>query len=375
MSYLDNAATTPLSSEMVEYLSSMLNIYGNPSSTHSEGVKAKKLIENVREKTASFINAVSSDDIYFTSSGSASNALGIYGFATCKKCDILYSPTVHKSILETVRSLGKFHNISSSELKIDCFGNIDINYLKHSLQTGCNTKLVVVDYANSEIGTVQNIKEIAEVVHLYGECNDSKLFVDCTGSISTIPLNVDILNIDMASFSAHKIGALKGVGVFYKKEDIEIAPLICGSQERGLFAGTENLLGILSLGKAIDLIKYNKTSHNRDFVWSNLERINGVSLVGSSLTENRLSNNLYICIKGISGYSITTMMDDVYKTQISTGSACNSGVLSPSPLLLKMGLNEDDANSCIRISFSGDESMEELSDFCKNLNICIEMLR
>ena len=375
MSYLDNAATTPLSKEMVEYLSSMLNIYGNPSSTHSEGVKARKLIESVREKTASFINAGSPENIYFTSSGSASNTLGIYGFATCKKCDILYSPTVHKSILETIRGLEKFHNISNGELKIDCFGNIDINYLKYSLGTGCNTKLVVVDYANSEIGTIQNIKEIAEVVHLYDEYNDNKLLVDCTGSISTIPLNVDVLNVDMASFSTHKIGALKGVGVFYKKEDIEIAPLIYGSQERGVFAGTENLLGILSLGKAIDSIKYDKTSYNRDFVWSNIKHINGVSLVGSLLTENRLSNNLYVCIKGVSGYSITTMMDDVYKTQISTGSACNSGILSPSPLLLKMGLNEDDANSCIRISFSGNESLEELSDFCKNLNICIEMLR
>lgn len=373
--YLDNAATTSLSPEMKSYLTSMLDVFGNPSSAHSEGVKAKRLVEEVRGKIARFINADNSESIYFTSSGSASNALGIWGYAVANKCTILYSPAVHKSILKTIRNLADYYNTGSGALEVDSCGNINIDYLKYALYTGCHQKLVVVDYANSEIGTIQNIKEIASVVHSRGSyCND-KIFVDCTGSISTIPLDVTGLNIDMASFSAHKLGAFKGVGVLYKKDNIELAPLICGSQEQGLFAGTENVFGILSLGKAIDLLSYTKTSHNRDFVWNNIKDIEGVSLVGAPLDMNRLINNLYICIKDVRGGDIAALMDDVYKIQISTGSACNNGSSTPSSTALAIGLSEEEANSCVRISFSGNETEDELKEFCKNFSTCIKILR
>lgn len=373
--YLDNAATTPLLPEMKEYLTSALNVFGNPSSAHSEGVKAKRLIEEVRKKIAEFIKADGSENICFTSSGSASNSLGIWGYAVANKCTILYAPTVHKSILKTIHNLVDYYNTGSGELKVDSFGNIDIDYLKCALCTGCHQKLVVVDYANSEIGTVQNIKEIADIVHCRGKYHNDRLFVDCTGSISTIPLDVTELNIDMASFSAHKLGALKGVGVLYKKNGVELTPLICGSQEQGLFAGTENVLGILSLGKAIDLLSYTKTSHSRDFVWNQIKEVDGVSLVGASLNMNRLINNLYIYIKDVRGSDIAAMMDDLYKIQISTGSACNNGSPSPSPTALAIGLSEEDANNCVRISFSGNETKDELKEFCKSFSTCIKMLR
>ena len=373
--YLDSAATTPLSPEMREYLISTLDIFGNPSSVHSEGIKAKKFVEEVREKVAGFIKADSSEDIYFTSSGSASNTLGIWGYAVANKCTILYSPTVHKSILKTILNLADYYNTGSGALEVDSCGNIDIDYLKYALCTGCHQKLVIVDYANSEVGTIQNIKEISDAVHYRGGYCKDRLFVDCTGSISTIPLDVTGLNIDMASFSAHKLGALKGVGILYKKDNVELAPLICGSQEQGLFAGTENVLGILSLGKAIDLLKYTKTSHNRDFVWNNIKDIDGVFLVGATLDKNRLINNLYIHIKDVKGSDISALMDDVYKIQISTGSACNNGSLSPSSTALAIGLSEEEANSCVRISFSGNETEEELKEFCKSFSTCIKMLR
>lgn len=373
--YLDNAATKPMSLEMKNYLTDMLDVFGNPSSTHSEGVKANRLIENVRENVAGFIKTDSSENIYFTSSGSASNALGIWGYAVANKCTILYSPTVHKSILKTIHNLADYYNTGSGALEVDSYGNINIDYLKYAISTGCHQKLVVVDYANSEIGTIQNIKEVASVVHSRGSYCKDKLFVDCTGSISTIPLNVTELNIDMASFSAHKLGALKGVGVLYKKNNIELAPLICGSQEQGLFAGTENVLGILSLGKAIDLINYDKTSYNRDFVWNSIKNIEGVSLIGAPLDKNRLTNNLYVCVKSVKGSDVAALMDDVYKIQISTGSACNNGSPTPSHTALAIGLSEEEANSCVRISFSGNETEEELNEFCKSFGTCIKMLR
>lgn len=369
--YLDNAATTALSPEMKQYLISMLDVFGNPSSAHSEGIKTKRLIEEVRKKIAKFIKADNYDNIYFTSSGSASNTLGIQGYALANKCNIFYSPTVHKSILKTIDNLMKFYNVNTIELQVDQYGNIDIEYLYRVFKVVKGDTLVVVEYANSEIGTIQDIKTISDIVHEYS----GKLFVDCTGSISSIPLDVVGLNIDIATFSAHKVGALKGVGVLYKKTDIVTSPLVFGSQENGLFAGTENVLGILSLGKAIDILNYNKTSYNRDFVWSEIKYIEGISLVGSPVDNSRLINNLYICIKGVRGSDIAALMDDVYKIQISTGSACNNGSLAPSSTALAIGLSEDDANSCVRISFSGNETEDELKEFCKSFSTCIKMLR
>ena len=369
--YLDNAATTALSPEMKQYLISMLDVFGNPSSAHSEGIKTKRLIEEVRKKIAKFIKADNYDNIYFTSSGSASNTLGIQGYALANKCNIFYSPTVHKSILKTIDNLMKFYNVNTIELQVDQYGNIDIEYLYRVFKVVKGDTLVVVEYANSEIGTIQDIKTISDIVHEYS----GKLFVDCTGSISSIPLDVVGLNIDIATFSAHKVGALKGVGVLYKKTDIVTSPLVFGSQENGLFAGTENVLGILSLGKAIDILNYNKTSYNRDFVWSEIKYIEGISLVGSPVDNSRLINNLYICIKGVRGSNIAALMDDVYKIQISTGSACNNGSSTPSHTALVIGLSEEEANNCVRISFSGNETEEELKEFCKNFGTCVKMLR
>lgn len=369
--YLDNAATTSLLPEMKEYLTSMLDTFGNPSSSHSEGIRVKRLIEEVREKVAKLIRADSFESVYFTSSGSASNTLGIQGYALANKCNILYSPTTHKSILKTIDNLGDFYNINTIELKVDQYGNVDFEYLYRVFKVVEGNALVVIEYANSEIGTVQNIKAISDIVHKH----NGKLFVDCTGSISTIPLDVVGLDIDIATFSAHKIGALKGVGVLYKKTDITMLPLVFGSQEQGLFAGTENVLGILSLGKAIDLMDYNKASYNRDFVWSSIKNIDGISLVGSPLVENRLINNLYVCVKGVKGSDVAALMDDVYKIQISTGSACNNGSSTPSSTALAIGLSEEDANSCVRISFSGNETEDELNEFCKSFSTCIKMLR
>lgn len=369
--YLDNAATASLSSEMKEYLISALDIFGNPSSSHSEGVKANRLVGDVREKIARFVKADNRDNIHFTSSGSASNTLGIQGYTLANKCNILYSPTVHKSILKTINNLEKFYGVNIFELKVDAYGNIDIDHLYQMLKVIKDNVLVVMEYANSEIGTIQDIKTISDIVHKYG----GKLFVDCTGSISTIPLDVVDLNIDIATFSAHKIGALKGIGVLYKKTDITMLPLIFGNQEQGLFAGTENVLGILSLGKAIDLLTYDKTSRSRDFIWNNINEINGISLVGAPLDKNRLINNLYICIKDVQGSDLASLIDDVYKIQISTGSACNNGSSSPSSVALAIGLSEEDANSCVRISLSGNETEDELKKFCKSFGTCIEMLR
>lgn len=367
--YLDNAATTSLSENTKKYLIEILDIYGNPSSMHSVGDKAKSIVCNARKSVANFINA-DYKNIYFTSGGSASNTLAIKGYVDKHNCDIFYSPIAHKSILKLVYELNEKGNINTYKLKVDNYGEINVADLEKQL-SGCkNNIFVIVDYANSEIGTVQDVKSIIDIVHKY----DGVIYLDCTGSISTIPINVKELQVDMCGFSAHKIGGLKGCGVLYKNENIKLSPLIYGNQEHCLIGGTENVLGIASLYKAIENYDYSSINSNcRDYVYDYIKQnINNIYLIGSNL--NRLPHNLYICFKGIDGETLMICLD-VEGIQVSTGSACNSNSIDISPTLKEIGVNNEDVRSCIRMTFSGLETKEELDYVCEKLKGCIEKLR
>lgn len=362
--YLDNSATTPLSEETKQYLIELLDAYGNPSSSHSIGQSAKQIISEARKSVAKFINT-DVNNIYFTSGGSASNTLGIKGYYQKHNCCILCSPIAHKSILKCIESY-KY----SYPLKVDNNGIIDIVDLREWLDTRDIKPFVIIDYANSEVGVVQNAKQIIDMVHFY----NGIVMLDCTGSISTIPLDVKSLDVDIATFSAHKLGGLKGCGVLYKKSNIELEPLIYGSQEQGLIGGTENVLGIASLGKAIENYDYSSiSSANRDYVYDYI--INNIPdsyIVGS--LENRLAHNLYMCFNGIEGESLMLLLD-MNGIQVSTGSACNNFSIEPSNVLQAIKLNEDDYHSCIRMSFSGNETKQELGYVCSKLKECVDRLR
>lgn len=365
--YLDNASTTKLTDSVKEYLISILDIWGNPSSLHSQGEPAKKLILETRKSVAKFINA-DSKDIYFTSGGSASNTLAIKGYFQKNDCTIFYSPIAHKSILKCVES---YHN--SIPLKVNKEGFIDIHDLEEYLDVCINTPLVVIDHANSEIGTIQDIEQIIRITHLH----NGIVYLDCTGSISTISIDVKRLNIDILGFSGHKIHALKGCGVLYKKKNIELEPLVYGSQENGLCAGTENVLGIASLGKAVQDYDYSSiSSSNRDYVYNFIvQNVQNSYLVGASIESgNRLSHNLYMAFRGIEGESLLILLD-MNNVQVSTGSACNSTSITPSATLSAIGMNDQDIHSCIRMTFSGEETIEELDYVCETLKRCVESLR
>jgi len=362
--FLDNASTTPLIQQVKDYIISLLDTYQNPSSTYQSGVNVRQIITTARNNVAKFINA-DSRDIIFTSGGSASSTLAIKGYVKKHNCTVLYSPIAHKSILKCIESIKNAY-----PLKVDRCGKIDIADLKEWLNTRDNY-FVILSYADSEIGTVQNIKELIDLIHFY----NATVYVDCTGSISQIPVNVKTLGIDMLGFSGHKLNALKGIGVLYKKSNVELEPLIYGSQEQGLFGGTENVLGIASLGEAVKYINYTSiSSENRDYVYNYI--INNISncyLIGSDL-QYRLPHNLYMCFKGIQGESLMTLLD-MNNIQVSTGSACASGDLMPSNTLIAIGVNKKDLNSCIRITFSGNEVKEDLDYLCKNIKKCVETLR
>lgn len=363
--YLDNAATTPLKSEVKDYIISLLDTYQNPSSVYQSGINVKQIITSARNNVAKFINA-DSKDIIFTSGGSASNTLFIKGYAQRNECRVLYSPTSHKSVLKCVESLKYKY-----PLKVDYTGKIDIQDLKECLSMDVMKKLVVIEYANSEIGTIQDVKQIIEICHFY----NAIIYIDCTGSTSQIPVDIKELNVDGLGFSAHKLGALKGTGVLYKKPSIELEPLIYGSQEQGLFGGTENVTGIVALGKAVECYDYSSiSSDNRDYVYDYIKNnIPDSYLVGTDL-KHRLPHNLYICFKEVQGESLMALLD-VNGYQVSTGSACSSGDLVPSSTLMSTNMDMDDINSCIRMTFSGKESKKDLDCFCKILKDNIDMLR
>ena len=363
--YLDNAATTKLTPEVKQYIIELLDKYANPSSLYQSGVDVKQIIEHSRKNVAKFINA-DTENIIFTSGGSASNTLGVKGYVQKNSCCILYSPIAHKSILKCVESCK-----NAIPLEVDPNGFIDVDKLDKLLNVIYYKPFVVVDYSNSEIGTIQDVKRIIEITHSY----DGIVMLDCTGSIPTIPLDVKDLDVDMVVFSAHKLGALKGCGVLYKKENIELEPLVYGSQEQGLFAGTENVLAIASLGKAIESYDYSFiSSKNRDYVYGYIiNEIPDSYLVGTPF-EHRLPHNLYMCFKGIQGESLMILLD-MNAIQVSTGSACTSGDLQLSSTLTAIGMNKEDINSCIRMTFSGNETKEELDYVCFKLKECVERLR
>nr|DAD59575.1 MAG TPA: cysteine sulfinate desulfinase [Bacteriophage sp.] len=362
--YLDNASTTPLLPEVKDYIIEILDNYQNPSSLYQSGSHSKQILTKARVNVAKFINA-NPGNIIFTSGGSASNTLMIKGYVQKNDCMVFYSPIAHKSVLKCIESLEH-----RTPLKVDRRGYINIEVLEHLLKQTAMKKLVVIDYANSEIGTIQDVQKIIEVCHN----NEAMVYLDCTGSIGQIPVDVKELNVDAIGFSAHKLNALKGTGVLYKKSNIELEPLVYGSQEHGLFGGTENIIGIAALGKAVENYDYSSINSNaRDRVLDYILRnILGSYLIGD--ISNRLPHNLYICFKNVQGESLMILLD-MNDIQVSTGSACTSGDLTPSTTLTAIGMDEDDMNSCIRITFSGNETNEELDNFCEILNKNVSLLR
>ena len=372
--YLDNAAATELSDSMKQYLISILDLYGNPSSQHSLGEPVKQMIIDARQSVAKFIH-VNPKDIYFTPSGSGSNTLAVKGLTSENprenQYEVFYSPTAHKSMLTACESC-----IYHTPLKVDCTGQIDIAYLDDILTRHNSLKpLVCIEAANSEIGTIHDVMTIGSIVHKH----NGILVVDATGYIPSYQINMKLWKsyVDILTFSGHKLHALKGIGVLWKQKDINLKPLIYGSQEQGLVGGTENVLGIASLGKAIEDYNYSSiSSANRDYVYNYIiNHIPDSYLVGASIRSgNRLPHNLYMCFKGVEGESLMILLDRK-GIQVSTGSACNSGNLSASTTLTAIGMDEADIHSCIRLSFGEKLQETELLYICKTLDRCVEQLR
>ncbi|MEG1705251.1 MAG: cysteine desulfurase NifS [Clostridia bacterium] len=361
--YADHSATTYVKKEVLdEMLPYFTDKFGNGSSVYSLGVESKKAICNAREKVANALNC-NEKEIYFTASGSESDNLALLGIAranSIKGKHIITSKIEHLAILETCKRLEK-EGFEVTYLDVNSKGLIEIENLKKYIRK--DTILISIMFANNEIGTLEPIEEIGKLA----KENNIIFHTDAVQAIGNIHIDVKSMNIDALSLSGHKFYGPKGVGALYIKEDISFLPIIYGGhQEKSKRAGTENLAGIVGLGKAIELANDNIDKYNlklftlREYALKRIiNEIPGVKLNGDR--DKRLPGNLNISIFGIDGLSLLLMLD-MEGIYISIGSACTSSSVNPSHVLTAIGLNESQAKSSLRFTF-GDENTKEDIDY------------
>lgn len=385
--YLDSAATAKPNKEVLKAVMPYLtDDFYNPSSIYSDGVRVRRAIDNARESIAGFINA-DTDEIFFTSGSSESNCWAIQGYLLAGVMDISTTSIVttkieHKSIMECVDAMERFGNATYycdvTYLDVDKDGFVNMEQLesvfKDREEPDYYDIFVSIQLANNEVGTIQNIKAISDVIHKYG----GVLHVDATQAFGQIPIDVKAMGIDMLSASAHKLeGGFKGVGLLYKKKDIEIQPIIYGSQNAGLRGGTENVAGIVGFAKAVELASEEMEdklalSVKRDYFINELTR-NGCKLNGASV--HRLPNNINVMLpEGIGSEELLYMLD-LDDIQCSAGSACNSHSKKPSYVLKAIGLTDEQAARSVRFTISSDITYEAIDYVVEKIVKIMKIIR
>lgn len=374
--YVDNSATTPISKEVLDAMMPWLTEgYGNASSIYSKGREAGWALKGAREQIASILGA-QPNEIYFTSGGSESDNWAIKGAAATMakrgKKHIITSAFEHHAVLHSCAALEK-QGFEVTYVPVHENGIVRVEDIEAAIRP--DTGLVTIMYANNEIGTVQPIKEIGAL------CRKHKIWfhTDAVQAFGHVPINVEEQNIDMLSVSGHKIHAQKGVGLLYVKRGVVLPNLIDGgAQERGKRAGTENIAGIVGLAKAMEIASQNieergeRTKVLRDKLIDNILKIERTRLNGDR--EQRLPGNVNISIEGIEGESLLLSLD-MYGICASSGSACTSGSLDPSHVLLAIGLCHEVAHGSLRISLSDENTMEDVDRILEVLPGIVERLR
>ena len=367
--YFDNSATTRIKTEVLnEMMPYLTKEYGNASSLYSIGRKAKRVIENARKQVAKLINC-EPHEIYFTGSGSESDNTALKGFAYANKekgNHIITSKIEHPAILESCKTLQK-QGFEISYIGVDENGVIKLEELKKSIKP--TTILISIMTANNEIGTIQPIKEIAEIAHY----NNIVFHTDAVQAIGNMEIDVKKIGIDMLSLSGHKINAPKGIGALYIKNGISVEKYINGGhQERDRRPGTENVSGIVGLGKACELANKNLTTHIkylkklRDYYILKLEKeLPGRFKINGGM-ENRLPGNANISFEGVNSSEIIFKLDE-NGICVSSGSACSSGNTKPSHVLTAINIQEKYANSAIRTTFGDTNTFEQIDYLIKCL--------
>lgn len=375
--YLDNSATTPVKPEVAEVMFDVIkNNYGNPSSVHTFGQEVKPIIDKARNQVAQLINA-KPNEIYFTGSGTEADNWAIKGAAFALKDKgnhIITSKIEHHAVLHTCEYLEKHHGFEVTYLDVDDKGLISLQELADSIRP--ETILITIMYANNEIGTVEPIKEIAEIA----KANKILFHTDAVQALGNIKIDVKELGIDMMSVSGHKLYAPKGVGALYIRTGVKIENLLHGgAQERKKRPGTENTAGIAAFGKACELAEANLDNHIQRVKTLRDRLIKGIvdkiphTIVTGDL-EKRLPTIASFCFRFIEGESLLLSCDMVGIAG-SSGSACTSGELDPSHVLMSIGLTHEIAHGSLRLSLSDFTTEEEIDYVIEKLPEIVQRLR
>ena len=373
--YADNAATTKISqTAMKAMISAMENSYGNPSSIHQIGMAANDALQTAREQIARCLGCMPKE-IFFTSGGTESDNQAIVSAAMLgakqNKRHIISTAFEHHAVLHTLRRL-KEQGFEIQLLDVGAEGNITAAQVEEAIRP--DTCLVTVMFANNEIGSVLPIAEIGEVCRAHGVL----FHTDAVQAAGHIPVNVKKQNIDMLSLSAHKFHGPRGIGALYVKRGIELTSLMEGGQERGKRPGTENLPAIMGMAAALKeectLMEQNeaKVIAMRDRLIQGLSQIPYSILNGSR--EKRLPGNVNFCFEGVSGESLLLLLDS-RGICASSGSACASGALDPSHVLLSLGLAPEIAQGSLRISLDISNTEEEIDYMLEVIPQVVEQLR
>jgi cysteine desulfurase len=382
MIYLDNNSTTPLHPKVKEKIIGFLDNYANPSSAHQAGREVRYLIEDARQKAAEFLNCLP-EELIFTASGSEANntilksSLECCCFLGCsnhKEMHIISTKIEHPSILNTLKCLEK-QNVKVTYLPVDQYGLIDPNDVKNAIKK--NTVLISIMYANNEIGTIQPIDEISKIANDAG----IEFHTDAVQAIGKIPIDLSKLNVDSLSLSGHKIYAPKGIGMLFKRKGTKsLCPLIIGGhQEQSMRAGTENTIGIIGMGEAFKQLKneMNDEINKVLFLRNKLEKgiidnIENVKLNGHP--TKRLPGVLNVSFKSIEGESILLRLDN-YGIAVSTGSACSTGSLEPSHVIMAITDSAETAHGSIRISLGRENTEQEINTTIEKMKEVVSFLR
>ena len=373
--YADNAATTPVSREVIDAMSVCFeSAWGNPSSQHGKGYEAKALMDDARERIARVFNC-KSNEIYFTSSGTEADNWAIKGAAMRMKkkgrTHIVTSKIEHHAVLHTCQALEK-QGFTVTYVGVDEYGVVNLDELREAVTE--NTALVAIMFANNEIGTIEPIAEIVEIAHSKG----ALCFTDAVQAVGAVNIDLSELKVDMLSLSGHKLHAPKGIGMLYVRKGVVIDNLIDGGgQEKRKRGGTENVPYIVGLAKAIEIAcaripELDEVKRKRDRLIAELTKIPYSKLNGHP--TDRLAGNVNVGFEFIEGESILMWLD-MAGICASTGSACSSASLDPSHVLLATGVPHEKAHGSIRLSITHETTDEDIDYILEVLPPIIERLR
>jgi len=373
MLYFDHSATTPIHPDVLSLINELnQDIYGNPSSIHAAGRKAKHVVETARKQIAAAINCTSKE-IIFTGGGSEANNLVLWNMIYRNRKHVITSAIEHPAILAVLRQLEHLA-ITHTIVPVNKYGCVNPEDIDSAIKD--DTGLITIMLANNEVGTVEPLQDIAKIAKKHNVLFHS----DGVQVLGKLPIDVQELGVDMMSFSAHKFYGPKGVGALYIKEGIAMKPLIAGgSQEKSLRAGTENVGGIAGLGRAAELVTKSLSDVGRTLTALETQFKTKFSeqhtnIIYNGFEDNHLPGLISLTIPGIASDLLLIHLDNE-DIAVSSGSACSAGTISPSPVLKAMGISDKQNLETIRISAGRDNTSTEVDQLIKVMTHAIATIR